>query len=543
MAINRRELMAAAVSTGVLAAAPAVRAQMLAPAKAPGVDPKVLVETDQGRVRGYRDGDVRIFKGIPYAADTGGAARFMPPGPPPKWSGTRSSLNWGPACPQQARTGWANDEEAWLFHWDDGYGREDCLRLNVWGRVDARKAPVMVWIHGGGYTAGSAQELAGYDGTRMAANHGVIFVSVNHRLGPLGYMDLSEIGGADYAQSGNAGVLDLVAALKWVKANIAAFGGDPGNVTIFGQSGGGSKVSTLMGMPAASGLFHKAMIHSGSSLLGNDSDRARSFTRDVLAELGIGNEMFRLQSVPAAALIAAGQKVARRLSAGMGTNLTIGGPRRRAPGWSPVVDGLVIPEAPFVDRAPVISANVPLVVGCMRDEFGGVLADIDEAELLKRMANVPAASRADAIAAFREAFPGLNNGHLARVMAASSLRNSSVHFANLKTAQGTAAYTWYMTFACPTLEGRWGSFHCLDIPFATDNVKRWSTATGNTPGAQALGQAMSSAWTAFARTGNPSIKGLAWPAHDNRVPTMVYDNVSKVMMDPAGAARRAVMAT
>ncbi|MBC2669772.1 carboxylesterase/lipase family protein [Novosphingobium piscinae] len=541
MAINRRELLVAAATTGVIATATPVRAQGLRPAKAPAIDPAVLVDTAQGRVRGYRDADVRIFKGIPYATDTGGAARFLPPGPAPKWAGTRSCLNWGPVCPQAPRTGWANDEEAWLFHWDDGYPGEDCLRLNVWGRVDARNAPVMVWIHGGGYTAGSAQELAGYDGTRMAANHGVIFVSVNHRLGPLGYMDLSEVGGSAYAQSGNAGMLDLVAALQWVKTNIAAFGGDPGRVTIFGQSGGGSKVSTLMGMPAAVGLFHRAMIHSGSSLLANDSDRARAFTRDVMAELGIGREMFRLQSVPSAALIEAGQRVARRLAAGQPTNLTIGGPRRRAPGWSPVVDGVTIPEAPFAERAPAISAKVPLVVGCVRDEFGGVLTDLSEDELFKRMANIPADNRAAALAAFRTAYPGLPDGHLARIMAASSLRNSSVQFAALKTAQGTPAYTWHMTFACPNLEGRWGSFHCIDIPFATDNVARWATVTGNTPGAQALGRAMSGAWAAFAHTGSPSTKALAWPAHDERVPTMVFDTDTRVVMDPAGAARRAVM--
>lgn len=541
--LDRRELLAGVVLASATLPAGRAQAQAFGATKTSGFDPLTLVDTVQGRVRGYRHGDVRILKGIPYASDTGGSARFLPPGPPPNWAGTRSCMNWGPTCPQQVRTGWANDEEAWLFRWDDGFAGEDCLRLNVWGRTDARNAPVMVWLHGGGYTSGSSQELASYDGTCMAANHGVIFVSVNHRLGPLGYMDLSEVGGSAYAQSGNAGMLDLVAALQWVKANISAFGGDPGNVTIFGQSGGGSKVSTLMGMPAAAGLFHKAMIHSGASLLGNDSDRARAFTREVMAELGIGKEIFRLQAIPTAALIGAGQKVARRLSAGQPTNLSIGGPRRRTSGWSPVVDGITIPEAPFVDRAPAISAHVPLVVGSVRDESGGVLPEFDEAELLKRMANVPTANRAEALAVFRAAFPGLPPGHLSRVMAATTGRNSSVHFANLKMAQGTPAFTWYMTFACPTLEGRWGSFHWIDIPFATNNVERWGTATGNTPGAQALGRAMSSAWAAFARTGNPSIKGLAWPAHDNWVPTMVYDNASKVMMDPAGAARRAVMTT
>ncbi len=539
MQVDRRELLAGAALVGALAGSGA-RAQSFGAVKAPAVDPLTLVDTAQGRVRGSRDGDVRIFKGIPYAADTGGAARFLPPGPAPKWAGTRSAMALGPTCPQQARTGWANDEEAWLFHWDDGFTGEDCLRLNVWGRVDAKNAPVMVWIHGGGYTAGSSQELAGYDGTRMAANQGVIFVSVNHRLGPLGYMDLSEMGSA-YVHSGNAGVLDLVAALQWVQANIAAFGGDPGNVTIFGQSGGGSKVSTLMGMPAAKGLFHKAMIHSGASILANDSDRARAFTREVLAELGVGKEIFRLQAIPTAALIEAGQKVARRLSAGQPTNLTIGGPRRRAPGFSPVVDGVVIPEAPFLERAPAVSAHVPLVVGSVRDETGGELPVFGEEELLKRMANIPAGRRQDALDVFRAAFPGLPPGQLSRVMAAMGQRNSSVSFARMKAAQGTAAYTWYMTFACPNLEGRWGSFHCIDIPFATDNVTRWATATGNTPGAQALGRAMSSAWGAFARTGNPSIKGLAWPKFDETVPTMVYDNVSSVMADPAGAARKAVM--
>src|SRR5215468_8681608 len=259
---------------------------------------KAVVETTAGKVGGYVRNGIFTFKGMPYAAPVAGEARFMPPGKPKPWAGVRSSMQYSQVCPQVARAGWANDEEAWLFSWDDGIPGEDCLRANVWtpGINDNKKRPVMVWLHGGGFQAGSGQELPSYDGENLSRRGDVVVVSVNHRLGVLGYLNLAEVGGAKYASAANAGGLDLVAALEWVRDNIANFGGDPGAVTIFGQSGGGGKVSALMAMPAAKGLFHRAIAQSGVALRGLTGDAAAATARALLNQLNIGaGDLDRIQ--------------------------------------------------------------------------------------------------------------------------------------------------------------------------------------------------------------------------------------------------------
>lgn len=549
MDTNRRTVFA---GLGIAGAAIATGRSPTASAATPGpnpssrallaTDPTIVVDTRSGRVRGYRHGDVRIFKGIPYAGPTGGTARFLPPSPASTWSGVRSSLAYGPVCPQQTRTGWANDEEAFLFHWDDGFADEDCLRLNVWSRMPGGgRLPVMVWIHGGGYTAGSSQELPAYDGERLAALHGVVLVSVNHRLGPLGYLDLSGLGDERYRHSGNAGMLDLVAALEWVRDNIVQFGGDPGNVTIFGQSGGGSKVTTLMGMPAAKGLFHRAIVQSGSFPLSATTDSARAFARRVLNEAGVGHDLDRLSAIPPAALIAAGAAVLKE-QAGAPDFGRIGGPGLRLPGWSPVVDGDVIPEAPFARRAPAISRHVPLIVGSTRDEFGGGAGEITQAQLEERLAPALRPRREAILAAFRSDFPHASTGGLAKAMAAMGLRNASIEQAAMHADGGGApAFLYWFTWGAPVLDGRWGSFHCLDLAFSFDNAQRWDTATGNSPEAQQLASVMSGAWTAFARSGDPSQPGLAWPRFSReRIPTMVFDAQTRAVNDPARGARESL---
>src|SRR3984957_11491170 len=277
-------------------------------------DDAPMVTTSSGKVVGYTHNGICTFKGIPYADSTEGENRFMPPVRNKPWSGVRSSRQYGHVAPQASRSGWDHDEEAFMFSWDDGIQGEDCLRVNVWtpGIGDGKKRPVMVWLHGGGYAAGSGQELLSYDGENLARRGDVVVVTLNHRLNVLGYLNLAAYGDK-YASSANVGMLDIVAALEWVRDNIAAFGGDPGVVTIFGQSGGGGKVSALMGMPSAKGLFHRAIVESGSMLKANTEERSQKLTDLLIAELGLTSSTIdQLQTLPYAQLSHASQEVLRK---------------------------------------------------------------------------------------------------------------------------------------------------------------------------------------------------------------------------------------
>jgi len=426
-------------------------------------------QTLSGPVAGYIEDGVFTYKGIPYAK----ADRFMPPVDPDSWTEVRPSRAHGPTCPQGPRAGWWSDEQAFSMHWDDGFPDEDCLRVNIWttGLADGAKRPVMVWLHGGGFAAGSGQELISYDGANLARNHGVVVVSLNHRLNVLGFLDLSAYG-KKYAHSGNVGMLDIVKALEWVRDNIASFGGDPSNVTIFGQSGGGGKVCTLMAMPSAKGLFSKAIVESGSITELMDPKYSRRIGAATVEALGLTPaRVDEITKVPYETLLEAWQKAMDRVREEATQDGAISGNILNALlfGNMPVVDGEVIPNQPGTAAALALSKDVPVIIGTTYNEF----TPTQEDPVFKPLALQQAGDR--------------------------------------QAAGCASVYVYQFDWASPVMDGVLGSTHCLEIPFVFDNVALHNTFTGGGEDAVELGHRISRLWTSFARTGIPSADGIpAW---------------------------------
>ena len=496
-----------------------------------------IVETSAGKVRGYVRNGIFTFKGIPYAGTTAGEARFLPPAPVTPWTQVRASMSYGPVCPQPVRGGWASDRLAFLFDWDDGHPGEDCLRLNVWTPAadDRSKRPVMVWLHGGGYEAGSSQELPSYDGESLSRRGDVVVVSVNHRLNVFGYLNMAAVGGEKYARSMNVGMLDIVAALQWVRDNVGRFGGDAANVTVFGQSGGAAKVNTLMAMPAAKGLFHKAIAQSGSQLRLAIADASAAQAEAVLNELpaqGIGRE--QLTQASAARLVEIATLAKNRLVS----------TKPRAPiherlGWQPWLDGSVVTSHPFDPQASPLAANVPMMIGTTMHEFSPAGAMPEPRSLTKQwlVAEVTK-SYGDAapgiVAAFERGHPGALPYELAGIIGATTVfRSSAVRQAQLQSVNALA-YLYWFAWKTPVLDGTPLAYHCAELAFTFDNIDRCANSTGGTAQARELAAKMSQAWIQFARTGNPNHSGLPrWPAVSaSTLPTMIFDTRCAVKDDP-----------
>jgi para-nitrobenzyl esterase len=509
-----------------------------------------VVATESGSVAGYIRNGIFNFKGIPYADTTEGAQRFMPPAKPKPWPGVRSSRQYGYVCPQGPRSGWANDEEAFMFSWDDGVPSEDCLRLNIWSpRInDGVKRPVMVWLHGGGYSAGSGQELLSYDGENLCRRGDVVVVTLNHRLNVLGYLDLSQYGDR-YASSANVGMLDIVAALEWVRDNIAAFGGDPQTVTIFGQSGGGGKVGTLMAMPSAKGLFHRAIVQSGSMLRAGTREKSQALAELIVTELGLNKATIdQIHTLPYQQLVLTGQKAVRARAP-----LPVGGVpnfRRLADllGFAPVVDGSVLPAHPFDPQAPALSAAVPMIIGSTLNEFVTAINHpeyeaMTAAELENRVSAMFGGQAPEVLAAFRKRTPTAAPFDLWSHIAASSVREAAIAQATAKAALGGApAYLYWFTWQTPVLNGRPRAFHCSEIAFAFSNTDRCETMTGGGADARALAEMVSDAWIHFARSGNPNHPQMPhWRTFSvEQVPTMIFDNHTQLINNPDGGEQRSI---
>lgn len=487
-----------------------------------------VVNTESGEVAGYMEKGVYIYKGIPYAQ----AERFMPPVAANKWEGVRSSRSYGPTCPQAKRAGWFNDEQAFAFDWDDGYSDEDCMRINIWtpGINDYKKRPVMVWLHGGGYSAGSGQELPSYDGTNLARKGDVVVVTLNHRLNVLGFLDLSAYG-EKFKESGNVGLLDIVAALQWVNRNISYFGGDASNVTIFGQSGGGGKVSTLLATPSAKGLFHKAIIQSGAMLRTMEARWSRRIGTAVMRELGLNSsEIDVLQQLPYEKLLAAGDRAVaevRREAEKEGHSAFVFG-------WAPTVDDNVLPSQPFSSRAPDQSKEIPVLLGSNLHEFCKStyvpsLRNITREQAVERISQKYGERVDEFLRALEKAYSNYKPQDLIDID--FLFRPNTVELANIKSAQGGApVYMYFFTWESPVLDGSLRSLHCMELPFVFDNVQKARHMTGGGAEAQLLAERMSGVWLSFAHTGDPNTEDLPdWKRYTpEEGATMFFDNTCEV---------------
>ena len=501
--------------------------------------------TQYGKVRGFVDDGVLTFKGIPYGQNTGGENRWLPAKPPKTWDGEYPALIYGANCPQRLHD-FTAIEQSFIQDWDDGYMSEDMLKLNIWTSSLSGKRPVMVYFHGGGFSFGSSYELPSHEGAQMARHHDVVQVSVNHRLNILGFFDLSEIGGPAYADSVNVGMTDLVAALRWVRDNIANFGGDPDRVMIYGQSGGGSKVTTLAGMPSAAGLFHRASVQSGGGGNPPGAEQSRQFARQVMAELGLGpNDIGALQRMEWAKLNAAATAAATKINGPAPRTLGLGASTGATPrvGNGPTIDGRIVTMRSFYDSAPDISKSVPMLIGSVSEEGNRMSSKPTEAEWHAAVAAIIGDAKATAlISAMKNAHPEKSIRTLSYGVSGLLMRNRVTQMAKMKSDQKAApVFAYYFTWQSPMLEDA-GAWHTAELAFCFDNTKRCEQGTGNTPEARKLAKTMANAWANFARTGNPSHRGLNWePFESNGCRTMVFDNRCRMVDDPEGEVRKILL--
>lgn len=497
-----------------------------------------VADTQYGKVRGYIYKDIVTFKGIPYGASTAGANRFMPPQEPEPWDGVRLALNYGDMAPQPIPYDkYPESPSAFADNWNYFDASEDCLRLNVWTpALDGQKRPVLVWFHGGGFSSGSAIEQDGYGGENLARYGDVVVCSVNHRLNAFGYTDLSKVGGEKYKHSGNVGILDLIAALRWVNENIDNFGGDPGNVTIMGQSGGGSKVSIVAAMPAAKGLVHKAVALSGNSVNAANQEYTQALGEMVVKEAGLKpSEIDKLQQMPWEEYYAIAQRASRKLS------MANSGNGRR--GFSPVGDGVDIPKGTFYNPEDANIPDIPMLY-CTVSEEGNPNRDRPELEditlegVVEQLSNRYGENTENIVKAYAELFPEKRPIEIWALI--TGARTNVVRSADVKAGQKSPVYMAWFTWHSPLFDGRQRAFHCIDICFWLHNTDLMVTHTGGGKRPRALSDKMSDALLAFMRTGDPNCDALPyWPEYTpENGEVMVLNDVCQVMNDPDRKARQ-----
>ena len=496
-----------------------------------------VVDTSNGPIRGSAEAEgVYAFKGVRYAAAPVGKLRFKPPVPPEPWTEIADATQYGNRAMQGSGAPGAATDMPEIS--------EDCLFLNVWTPgLDDRRRPVMVWLHGGGFSSGSGGDVF-CEGENLSRKRDVVVVTINHRLNVFGFLQLGEVWGPDYRSSGQAGMLDIVMSLEWVRDNIASFGGNPDNVTIFGESGGGRKVAMLMAMDPAKGLFHRAIVQSGSGLDAPSKSDAVALGRDLLEKLEISEgDVEALAGVDAQKIFDSQPSAPRPSTPGM---LTL-----PVAGFVPCIDGVALKRKPFIPDAPMISADVPLLIGSNKDEMTifrasdpkfGTQTDDEFVAYVRE--SLP--QRADSlIPVLRDTFPDYSPSDL--IVAAETLKGywvATILQAERKFRQGAApVYVYLLAWETRADEGRLRAHHALDVPLVFGNIENMRSMVGPGPEPQHISDVMSAAWVAFARNGNPNTDALPdWPAYDlGRRATMIFDDKSYVQEDPYSEIRRILL--
>ena len=550
--LNRRKFLTdSSIGLAAIAATSAISSSRLAWAQ-PSTEETVEVKTAYGGLRGKRHGDLITFKGIPYAGAVSGRNRFKAAPPLQPWTGVRDAFTPGPPAFQPNKPSFGHDEP---------FPSEDCLVLNIWTpAADRRRRPVMFYNHGGGFVIGSGSTWY-QDGSNLAREYDVVVVANNHRLGLLGYLFLADLAGEEYATSGNQGILDIAAALKWVHENIEAFGGDPQNVMVFGESGG-AKTSCIYALPTAKDHFNKASIESGPGVHMALRDIATETARMALAELGLSEkDVPKLKEVPAQKLLEVQESLAKKSA--MGLSLSAGRKGMvvsRPGGFTPVVDGTYLPHHPFDPTAPEFSRDKPLMVGSNKDEMAFFLQERKDTEaftltedgLKSRLSKELGENAERILATYRNSRPSASPAQLyVAITTARAFWLGSIEIAEKKSGQKAApvymyTFTHGSNMIVPGTNHRLGAAHATEIWYKFDNVDLETpkdaagpTLIGDDSDRKKAALNMSQMWATFARTGHPEAKGQpSWPAYDRQTrATMMIDAECKVENDPFGLER------